>query len=68
MAKEYKFNATELEAQISHLSEKGITELSINDLALSKDKKRLLSLINKIVKDAPDVFVSILIDASVIDK
>lgn len=68
MAKEYKFTAAELESQISHLSERGITELSINDLSLSKDKKRLLSLINKISKEAPDLFVSILIDASVIDK
>ena len=68
MNKEYKFTASELESQISHLSEKGITELSINDLVLAKDKKRLIRLINKIAAEAPELFVSILVDASVIDR
>ena len=68
MAKEYKFSAAELESQISHLAEKGITELSINDLELSKDKKKLIRLINKIAEQAPDLFVSILVNASVIDR
>ena len=68
MNKEYKFSAQELESQISHLKEKEITELSINDLSLAKDKKKLLRLINKLAAEAPDVFVSILVDASIIDK
>lgn len=68
MKEEYNFTADELEAQISHLTEKGITELSIHDEAVSKDKKRILNLFKKIREAAPDVFVSILVDISVIDK
>lgn len=68
MNKQYKFSAQELENQISHLSEKGITELSVNDSGIACDKKKILRLINKIAAEAPDVFISILINASVIDK
>ena len=66
--KEYKFNAAEIESQIPHLEEKGITELSIHDEKLAGDKKQLLKIMNKISREAPDVFVSILINASIVDK
>lgn len=66
--KEYKFRAENLEKEISHLAEKGVTELVIHDEKLSKDKKSLLRLIKQIEKDAPDLFVSILTDASIIDR
>ena len=65
---EYKFKTSELEAQIETLSQKGITEFSIHDASLAKDKRRVLKIINLIAQYAPDVFVSILIDASVIDR
>ena len=68
MKNEYKFTANELEAQIATLNQKGITELSIHDESISKDKKRILKLLRKMSECAPDVFVSILVDASVIDK
>ena len=65
---EYKFKTSELEAQIETLSQKGITEFSIHDASLAKDKRRVLKIINLIAQYAPDVFVSILTDASVIDR
>ena len=65
---EYKFKTSELEAQIETLSQKGITEFSIHDASLAKDKRRVLKIINLIAQYAPDVFVSILADASVIDR
>ena len=68
MITEYKFETNELEAQIQTLTQKGITEFSIHDQALAKDKRRVLKLINLIAQYAPDVFVSILVDASVIDR
>ncbi|MCR4736246.1 MAG: hypothetical protein K5829_14710 [Treponema sp.] len=68
MKKEYNFTADELEAQISSLEEKGITELSIHDQSISKDKKRILKILQKISQAAPNLFLSLLIDASVIDK
>lgn len=68
MEKEYKFSSAEIESQIAHLNEKGITEFSIHDECISKDKKRILKIINLISTHANEVFVSILIDASIIDR
>ena len=68
MNKEYKFTSSELESQIATLEEKGITEFSIHDASLAKDKRRVLKIINLIAQYAPDLFVSILADASVIDR
>ena len=65
---EYKFKSSELESQIATLQEKGITEFSIHDPVIAKDKRRVLKLINLIAQYAPDVFVSILADASIIDR
>ena len=68
MNKEYKFTSSELESQIATLQEKGITEFSIHDASLAKDKRRVLKIINLIAQYAPDLFVSILADASIIDR
>lgn len=68
MNKEYKFSADELESQIPTLNDKGITEFSIHDEDLSKNKKRLVRIINELARYAPEVFVSLLIDVSCIDK
>ena len=65
---EYKFKTSELETQIETLSQKGITEFSIHDESLAKDKRRVLKIINLIAQYAPDLFVSILAEASVIDR
>lgn len=68
MNKSYKFSAAEIETQIAHLREKEITEFSIHDESIAKDKRRILKILNLVAQQAPDVFVSILADASVIDK
>ena len=68
MAKEYKFKAEELESQIATLSQKGITELSVTDEKVAHDKNKLLRLMKLIAQHAPEVFVSFLADASLIDR
>lgn len=68
MEKEYKFSSGEIEAQIAHLSEKGITEFCIHDEKISRDKKRILKILTLANQYAPEVFVSILADVSVIDR
>ena len=68
MEKEYKFSADELESQIKTLSQKGITELYVCDNLISSDKKRILALLTKISEYAPEVFVSFLTKANIIDK
>ena len=66
--KEYKFKAEELESQIATLSQKGITELSVTDEKVARDKNKLLRLMKLIAQQAPDIFVSFLTEASVIDR
>ena len=68
MITEYKFKTNELETQIQTLTQKGITEFSIHDSNVAKDKRRVLKLINLIAQHAPDVFVSIYIQAGTIDR
>lgn len=68
MQTEYKFKSEEIESQIAHLTEKGITEFSIHDEKISRDKKRILKILNLVSEYAPQVYVSILTDVSVIDR
>ena len=68
MNEEYQFTTTELESQIVTFKSKGITEFSIHDPAVAKDKRRILKIMNLVAQYAPDVFVSILADASVLDR
>lgn len=68
MNKEYKFSLEELESQIGSLEKKGITELCVNDSKIATDKRRLISLINKIQAKEPQIFVSLCVQAQVIDK
>ena len=68
MSKEFKFKAEELESQIASLSQKGITELSVTDEKVAHDKNKLLRLMRLIAQHAPEVFVSFLADASLIDR
>ena len=65
---EYKFKSNELETQIQTLTQKGITEFSIHDEAVAKDKRRVLKLINLVSQHAPGVFVSIYIHAEILDR
>ena len=61
-------NIQDFEAQIPHLVEQGINEFSICDTKIANDKKRLLKILKLFNDYAPEVFVSILVDASVIDN
>lgn len=68
MEKQYKFKIEDLNTQINTLIKNGVTELIITDEKVSRDKKTLLKVINLVAQNAPDMFVSILVDAAVIDK
>ena len=68
MNKEYKFTSAEFESQIPTFKQKGITEFAIHDSALANDKQKILKIIKLIEKNVPDVFVSILINASILDR
>ena len=68
MKTEYKFSTNQIESQIPLLTQKGITEFSIHDEKLSRDKNHLLKLMRLAAKKAPDVYFSFLIDAVSIDR
>ncbi len=68
MQKQYQFSSEQLESQIPHLQEKGITEFSVHDEKIAVNKKRIIQLIDLFAEYAPELYVSFLIDASVVDK
>lgn len=68
MTNTYTFKTEDFETQLPLLIKKGVTELTIDDENLSKNKKRILKIISLLAQKAPDLFLSILIDASIIDK
>ena len=68
MQNQYQFSSEQLESQIPHLQEKGITEFSVHDEKIAVNKKRIIELIDLFAEYAPDIYVSFLIDASVVDK
>lgn len=68
MEKQYKFKIEDLNTQINTLIKNGVTELTISDEKVSHDKKSVIKIINLIAQKAPDLFVSILVDGSIIDK
>lgn len=68
MEKKYKFSLAELENQIETFAQKGITELCVRDSAVAADKRLVLKLLKNIAENAPQIFVSVLVNASVIDK
>ena len=67
MEKQFSFTSEELEKQLKKCRENGITELTVHDTVISRDKPRLLSFLKAVQRDAPDVFVSIKILPSIID-
>ncbi len=68
MAKEFFVKTSEIESQIKTLNEKGITEFCIHDSEIAKNKAKVLNILKLFLQNAPDVFVSFLIDASILDK
>ena len=40
----YNFKSSEIENQIPHLVEKGITEFTVSDEKISRDKNRILKI------------------------
>lgn len=54
--------------ELPHFTERGITELSIHDEKLSRDRNSLAKICQAIQQNAPDLFVSLKIDISAIDK
>lgn len=64
---EYQFTSTDLERNLSGFAEKGITELVLHDPLFSSDRSRLLHFLQAVAKDAPELYVTVPVRASVLD-
>ena len=64
----YEFSIESIFKDLPTFEQKGITELTVNDLKFSSDKAGILRLVDEIKKHRPDLFLSILIDPKIIDR
>lgn len=64
---EIHLSSSELESSLSTLAEKGVTEFVLQDEAILSHKGRLLHFLQTFTKRAPDVFLTLPVDASVLD-
>ena len=64
----YSFTIESIFRDLPTFHQKGITELTVNDLKFSSDKEGILRLVKEIKKHCPDLFLSLLIDPKIIDR
>ncbi len=64
---EYDFDLKDLDSQLATFSQKGITRFSLNGGVFSRDKNSLKDFLLKARKYIPEVFISIPVEAAVID-
>ena len=67
-SKTVEIDSASLLKEIPLFEQRGITEFNLHDKALSKDRKKLMEIIEAFARYAPNVFVSIKIDISAIDS
>ncbi len=70
MEKQFQFSLKNLysKSQIEKIRQEKITEITIYDEKLSKNKNQVLQLLNFFSVNLPDVFLNLLIDINVIDR
>lgn len=64
---EYHFDLTDLDSQLSSFSQKGITRFSVHEGVFSRDRISLKRFLSKAKEYIPDVFISVPVEADVID-
>jgi len=65
---EYEFSAEEIESKLPEFTALGITELTIHDEDLSRDRGRVLRLMKAVHKACPDLLLTVRVEASVFDR
>ena len=65
--KEYKFNASQLEKDLSSLVGLGITRLIVADEAITSKKERFLRFVGRAQEEAPDIFYKFYLNPSIVD-
>jgi hypothetical protein len=67
-SKEYRFNALSLENSLEKLKEKGITEVAVDDEAITQKREVFLRFLGKIRKFCPDIHFNFRIKIDCIDS
>ncbi len=67
-AQTQEFTLQKIFEELPNFAKNGISELSIHDRQFSLDKNKILSLAREIQKNAPELFVSLSVNAKIIDK
>lgn len=68
MAKnEFEFSTEAILKELPDFSRRGITELTVHDPKVSGDRTLLEKLLNAVKKNAPDIFISIPVQAKILD-
>ena len=65
--KEYKFNASQLEKDLSSLMDLGITRLIVADEAITSKKESFLRFVCRAQEEAPEIFYKFYLNPSIID-
>lgn len=65
---EYNFETSKIISSLSTFTQKGITEFTVHDKSISKNKKALLELFEAVAKNCPQVFITVPVEANIIDK
>ena len=65
--KEYKFNASQLEKDLSSLMALGITRLIVADEAITSKKESFLRFVCRAQEEAPEIFYKFYLNPSIID-
>ncbi|MCR5613833.1 hypothetical protein [Treponema sp.] len=65
---EYSFNRENLEDALKTFAQKKITEFYVHDEKLASDKKLLIHFLKSALREAPDVYYNIRINADIIDN
>lgn len=65
---EYSFTHENLESSLKTFAQKKITELYVHDDKLASDKKLLIHFLQSAIRDIPDVYISLKLNAQLIDN
>ena len=63
----FNLKSDEVEAKLAEYVKKGMTEFQLHDLSYANNKNKLLSFLKAVERDAPGLFVSVLVNPEILD-
>lgn len=65
---EYNFETSKIISSLSTFTQKGITEFTVHDKSIARNKKAILELFAAVQKNCPQVFITVPVEANIIDR